>query len=389
MARRVPLAWKNLTHSLPKLAVALSGVAFAVVLMFMQTGFRNALFDSTVQPIEELNADIIIVSNARYSLSRSSRFPLDQLLAARAVEGVASVHPLYIEMLAAVFRTGNRRGRPIRVLGIDTHRSPLRNREVQQQLSKLRQPQAALMDRRTKPVFGLSWKLAEKGVVQTGELANQQISIVGAFDLAADFANEGTLVISKENFADYFPTRAGGRPLSIVDVGLVNVAPGADVAAVRRALLEQMPSELSVFTREAFRTREIQFWAQSTPIGIIFGIGTIMGFVVGVIMCYQVIYTDISDHMAEFATLKAMGYPPKFFANLVITQSVYLSLIGFIPGFLLSWLLFAVIASSTGLLMQMTLLRALLILLLTLAMCVISGGIALRRLLTADPASLF
>ena len=386
---RIPLAWKNLTHSLPKLAIALSGVAFAVVLMFMQTGFRNALFDSTVQPIDELNADSVIVSSARYSLSRSSRFPFDQLLAAQAIEGVADIQPLYIEMLAAVFRTGARRGRPIRVLGIDTHRSPLKNREIESQLVKLRQPQAALMDRRTKPVFGVLAKLADKGIVQTGELADQQIAIVGAFNMAADFANEGTLVISKENFADYFPSRAGGRPLSIVDVGLVNVAPGADVNEVRRALTRRMPRELTVFTRKAFRAREIQFWSQSTPIGIIFGIGTIMGFIVGVIMCYQVIYTDISDHMAEFATLKAMGYPPRFFARLVITESVYLSLLGFIPGLIISWLLFAVIASSTGLLMEMTVLRALLILLLTLVMCVLSGAIALRRLITADPASLF
>ncbi|MCA9177817.1 MAG: hypothetical protein KDB14_25295 [Planctomycetales bacterium] len=386
---RIPLAWKNLTHSKPKLALSLAGVAFAVVLMFMQTGFRNALFDSTVQPIDELDADLVLLSRARYSISRLVRFPHEQLGIAAATPGVREVKPLYIEMLAAVFRCGNRRARPIRVFGIDPDHCPLTNPEILAQLDKIRRPQAALMDRRTKSVFGLDPLLADNNCEQLAELANQKIAIVGAFNLGTDFANEGTLAISAESFADYFPHRGNQHPLNVVDLGLVKVADPARVQEVKARLIKALPPETLVFTRDELRRREIRFWATNTPIGIIFGIGTLMGFVVGVIICYQVIYNDINDHMAEFATLKAMGYPASFFAKLMLTQAVYLSMLGFLPGLLVSWGMFSLLAASTGLLMRMTLWRAAIILALTVLMCVISGAIAMRRLISADPASLF
>jgi len=386
---RIPLAWKNLTHSIPRLLIAVSGVAFAVVLMFMQAGFRNALFDSTVQPIKEMDADLIVVSRARYSLSRSSRFPLDRLLALRSVEGVDHVRPLYIEMLAAILRRGSHRGRPIRVIGIDVHDCPLDNTDIQAQLGELDAPGIALMDRRSKEIYGFDIDELSAGRPQAGELSDRAVTVAGTFKLGTDFANEGTLIMSMENFARYFPFRGQGRPLSIVDVGLLNVQSGADPEHVRELVRQQLPEGLEVFTRSKFRTREVTFWGGSTPIGIFFGIGTVMGFVVGVIICYQVIFTDISDHMAEFATLKAMGYSERYFLTMIVAESIYLSLFGFVPGLLVSLGLFQLIATTTGLLMSMNLPRAAFILLLTVVMCVISGLIALRKLMAADPASLF
>lgn len=386
---RVPLAWKNLTNSIPKLLLSLAGVGFAVVLMFMQTGFRNALFDSTVKPIDEMDAQLIVVSKARNSLSRSSRFPLHELQALHGVEGVTAARPLYIEMLAAVLRKDRRKGRPIRVFGFRGNDCPLRTNDIQRQLPRIRAPQTALMDRRTKPVFGLRPALATRNATQQAELAGREITIVGAFDMGTDFANEGTLVMTAENFADYFPLRGAGRPLSIVDVGLLSIESGLQPATVKSRLTRVLPAHLDVFTRDEFRQREIRFWATKTPIGIIFGIGTVMGFVVGVIICYQVIYTDINDLMAELATLKAMGYPDSYFIRLVLAQSIYLSLLGFLPGLLFSLGLFQVVAGNTGLLMYLTVPRAAFVLGLTVLMCIISGSIALRRLVSADPASLF
>ncbi len=73
-----------------------------------------------------------------------------------------------------------------------------------------------------------------------------------------------------------------------------------------------------------------------------------MGFIVGVIICYQVIYSDIADHMPEFATLKAMGYPNRYFIGLVLQMSLYLSLIGYLPGLLVSAALYQGLATLDG-----------------------------------------
>jgi putative ABC transport system permease protein len=133
----------------------------------------------------------------------------------------------------------------------------------------------------------------------------------------------------------------------------------------------------------------LRFWKKSTPIGFVFGLGLALGFVVGVVVCYQILATEISDHMAELATLKAMGYSPRFFLFFVLEESLYLAVLGFIPGVIGAAICYAGLASATGLLMRLSLDRAGAVFVLTLAMCVVSGLLAIRRLHTAAPADLF
>ncbi|HMO86976.1 MAG TPA: FtsX-like permease family protein, partial [Lacipirellulaceae bacterium] len=222
------------------------------------------------------------------------------------------------------------------------------------------------------------------------ELAERRITLVGTFDLGADFAHDGNLVMSAENFAVYFPQRLHGRdPLSVVDLGIVLVEDGADPGVVRQRIDDEIDDRVLVLTREQFRAQEVKFWDTSTPIGIVFAAGKIIGFVVGMVICYQVIYSDIADHMGEFATLKAMGYGTAYFIGLIVTEAVLLSLIGYVPGAAVSAALYAVLASATGLLLEMSLPSMALVLVLTLLMCIASGLLAVRKLLAADPASLF
>jgi putative ABC transport system permease protein len=173
---------------------------------------------------------------------------------------------------------------------------------------------------------------------------------------------------------------------------VVQLQEGADPAGVVASLKQTFKhtKDVDVLTREDFRQREIRFWDRATPIGIIFLSGTLLGFGVGMIICYQIIYSDISDHIAEFATLKAMGYTRFYFIRLIVRQSVYLSLLGFVPGVLLSWGVFQIVSAKTGLMMSMTPWhRVALVLVLTMVMCITSGLLALRKLEAMDPADLF
>jgi putative ABC transport system permease protein len=222
------------------------------------------------------------------------------------------------------------------------------------------------------------------------ELNGRRVQLVGTFDLGTDFAHDGNLVMSAENFARFFPERLQGRdPLSVVDLGIVHVSPGADENEVRRNIDNLLDDRVWVATRQEFRDQEVKFWDDSTPIGIVFQAGTWIGFVVGFVICYQVIYSDIADHMPEFATLKAMGYGAPYFIGLIVTEAVLLSFIGYVPGLLASTGLYTWLAGATGLLLRMTAPSMLLVFVLTLAMCIGSGVFAVRKLLSADPASLF
>ncbi|MDP1564115.1 MAG: FtsX-like permease family protein [Pirellulaceae bacterium] len=386
---QIPLAWKNLTYDPRRLVVAVSGIAFAVVLMFQQRGFQHALFDSTVEIVRELECDLVLLRPTRFALSVETRFDRSLLDVAASHRGVVSAVPLYVENLGARLRRENQKARPIRVLAFDLDRPMLRDRtrEFASQRNLLDGPSTALMDRLSRSDYGFEFG-SQALFPQTGELNGRELHVVGTFTSGRDFAHTGNLIMSQENFATYF-THRGLAPLQQVDLGLVKVDPQEDISQVQQRLSETMGNEVSVLTKQALIEREIALWDRSTPIGVIFTVGTLMGFVVGVIICYQVLATAIADHLGEFATLKAMGYSNGYFVRLTIQQSVYLAALGFLPGAVLSWVLFQFNASFTALPMSMTLERVLVILLATLVMCIISGMLALRKLFAADPASLF
>ena len=174
-----------------------------------------------------------------------------------------------------------------------------------------------------------------------------------------------------------------------MQLGLVKLAGGVDRTAVQGALARALPPDVRVLTRQQLSDQEEGFWTNSTPVGFIFMLGLAVGFVVGVVICYQILSTEVADHLAEFATLKAIGYYDRYISSVVLQEALWLSLLGFAAGLALGWPLYIILKDKTGLPMTITWARTGLILVLTVAMCVVSGFLALRRVRTADPAEVF
>lgn len=388
---RVFLAWCNLKSDLRRLALAAGGIGFAVLLMLMQLGFRDALFDSVLQLPRQFDADLVVHHPSRYTLAATHLFPRARLNQILGDPDVVSAEPLYIEDVLSMWTPpagadGAEPGRrvPLRVLGFDPRRPVLLGPDIRAQLGLLESPYAILFDRRSKNDYG------QVAVGTRTDLAGKPIEVVGLFDLGTDFAYDGNAILSDRTYALLFPAlRFGASPLDDVDYGLVRLADGADADAVCARLRRTLPGDVTVSTKRAFMAAEYRFWSGATPIGIVFGFGTIMGFVVGTIICYQILYSDIADHIREFATLKAIGYQNTYFIKVVLQEAAILSLLGFLPGLLVSWALYALLSSVTGLVLAPTVERSVWVLGLTLAMCVVSGCLTMRRVLAADPAELF
>lgn len=385
-----PLAWKNLTSSFGKFMQASTGVGFAVVLMFMQIGFRNALLDSNVQLIKLFDADLVIVSRARYNLANERRFSRFLLDRASAIDGVEDCCAVSIERTTARVRVEGFAGRSIRVVCVQLKPNFLKDATLADRVAIADEQSRALVDRRSKSFYGFALKDVDRLRQQYVELNERRLDLGDTFNLGTDFAHDGTLLMSERIFPRYFPWRTrSSNPLEIVDVGLVKIRDSRQLERIRAAIQQLDPNQIDVYSMPAMIARELRFWANNTPIGVIFGIGTIMGLVVGAIICYQIQFTDISDHMPELATLKAMGYSSRYFWSLILCQSLYLACIGFVPGFIVSFGLYTLLASASGLVMFMNFQRVGLVWLLTVAMCLVSGAIAIRKLFRADPASLF
>jgi putative ABC transport system permease protein len=382
----IALAWKNLTESKKRLATSVAGTAFAVVLMFMENGFRNALLDGTVAAIRRIDGDLVLINPQRYIFSEPLQFPRRRLEQARGFAGVASATVLYVEAWRTQWRNpATGLSRRIRVLAYPLDDHVLAIEGVHGQREALERPDTALADRLSKEEeFGP----LHPGV--TSELSGHKLAIAGSFALGTDFQNNGNLILSEANFLRVMPGRRGvSWGSTAIDIGVVRLAQGADAAAVKSALQAALPEDVLVLTIPELAAKEQAFWERVTPVGVVCEIGMVMGFIVGMAICYQVLFSEISDRLSEFATLKAMGYTSQWLMRVVVVQAVFLAVLGYGVGLVLSQLAFRAIHASTGLPMLLKPNDAVLILALALLMCTLSGVLAARKLVAVDPAELY
>jgi putative ABC transport system permease protein len=383
----VSVAWLQLTRDKVRLCVAIAGVAFAVVLVCMQLGFQDALFRSSVRYHQNLRYDLAIVSPKTAFIVQPSSFSRRRLHQVRGVPGVAGVSSLYIGLGSWKNPERPSDSRNIFVLGFDPSDRIFDLRGVESQRDLLKRPDVVLFDASSRPEFGPIPDLvrdAGPAGFRT-EVANRNVQVAGLFELGTSFGIDASLLTSDLNFRRIFPHRQPGQ----IDVGLIHLDRFANAEKVRDAVAAKLPADVLVLTRDGFVKREVDYWSGATPIGYVFSFGVIMGLVVGGIIVYQILFADVSEHLREYATLKAIGYTDLYLFGVVIQEALLLALLGFGPGLLASMLLYRAAGNATQLPLEMNLPLALGVLGLTAVMCAVAGAIALRKVRQADPADVF
>jgi len=379
-----PLGWLQLKHKPLRLAVALLGIGFAVLLIMMQLGFRAALFDSAVRYHERLNYDIALFSPDSVFIVRPEAFSIRRLYMAMGDSDVASVAPVYI--FPAVWKnpwTNSRR--TITLLGFHPSDRILDTPGFDAARGKLTAEDTVLFDARSRPEFGaVASTLRDGGQVFT-EVNNRQVQVAGLFEMGTSFGIDGSLLTSDDNFLRLFPDRSRND----IQLGLITLRPGANPDAVRDRLKQWLPKDVLVLTKPEFVARERAYWNRATPVGYVFAFGAIMGLVVGAIIVYQILFADVSEHLHEYATLRAMGYGNGFVSGIVLQQAVILGVLGFLPGMALAAWLYTRASAATSLPLEVTPERAGIVFVMTLGMCALSALLAVRKVRRLDPAEVF
>lgn len=373
----LPVAWHMLTDRPMRLTLSLTAVTFAVVIMFMELGFFNGTNDSSANLPPLFDCDLVVSNESKTHLKTGDEFPEFWLRMAAGIEGVDAVTPMYS---GADYWWNPQTGERNRVfmIGVDPLDPMFATEIVTPLSSELQKPDTIIFDRLSR---------RELGAIQTGTIAllgNGPTEVVGLFDLGSNFTYEGHVITSAASFL-----RLHGQSSHSIDLGLIRINPDADVTAVRLAIQEKLPSNALLLTPREILDREIRMTTQSSPAGIVFGIGLLVGLGIGIIICYQILFNEVNDNLAQFATLKAMGHQPGFLSGIVIYQALLMSMIGFLPGTILSFGLYALIEHFTQIQMFLTPARILVILGLTTGMCLISGSLAVKKVKGGDPANLF
>lgn len=375
---RTPLAWRNVTHKKPAMAISAGAVSFAVLIMFMELGFLKGLYDSQTALARHLRADLVMISATQHTLTADETFPLTRLEAALGFPGVKNVAPVYLEdMSLRNPSTGVEQN--LRVIAFDLNKPVFDHPDIERQVDRLSLPRTLLYDSASRSLLG---PVREGSEV---ELGRRKVAITGTFKLGADYFYDGNAVTSADTL---FSLLRDSSPQS-VSLGVIQLDDEADQAAVLASLRRALRGDVEILSRAEIISREESYWRKSTAAGSVFTLGVVVGFIIGVIITYQILYTDISDHLPQLATMKAIGYNNRDVLAIVLKQGVMIGIMGFIPAVVLTFALYAGLTTITSIQTVLTLPRIGLVFGLTMIMCLASGLLAARRALSADPADLF
>ncbi len=379
------IAWLQLRFEKVRLLVALLGVSFAVILILMQLGFQQALFVSAARFHSNFSYDLAMYSPKMLYIVQPRFFARARLVQARGVAGVRAVAPVYLGQTVWEDPADPSDNRNVYVVGFDPSDEVFTLPGVLEHREELREPDVVLFDALSRAEYGPVPELLDRyGRVGT-EIASRWVEVVGTYQLGTSFGIDATVVTNDLNFRRLFPERRAAQ----IDLGLIHLEEGADPQAVKRAIRARVAEDVGILTRAEFIEREVDYWRSATPIGLVLGFGVAVGITVGSIIVYQILFADVSDHVREYATLKAMGYTDRFLSMVVIKEALILAVLGFVPGFGVALLLYRTAEQATQLPMTMTAPRVAGVLALTIGMCCLAGAMALRKVRKADPAEVF
>jgi putative ABC transport system permease protein len=389
MFQKLPVAWLQLKHQKIRLVIALSGVIFAVVIVFMQFGIRDALFDSAIRFHESLNGDCVIISPRSTSLIAMDAFSERRLGQTTAFPEVDFVAPIYLGFAQWKNTQTRNYWRNILVIGFDTRYPVFTSQEINDKIPEINLSERILFDRESREEFGPivnDYKKNNEVITEIGsEGINSKIHVVGLFSLGTSFGSDGNILTSHLNFLRIVNTRGKG----FVHVGLIKLKPGSDVNGFMDKLRKHLPKDVRVLSKAEYINFDKDYWQSSTAIGFIFSLGVLLGIIVGIVVVYQILYTNVSEHLPEYATLKALGYRHRYLLKVVFQQAFFIAIMGYLPGFLITLVQYEITKQATLLPIGMTLERAVVVFVSTLAMCLVSGATAVRKLKDADPADIF
>jgi putative ABC transport system permease protein len=380
---RLPIGWLQLTHSRTRFASALAGVAFANVLVFVQLAIMNSMATATMKPYGFFQADIMISASDANSLSEGGNVARQWMFQAMEDPAVMSGTGLFVANVSwqRIDKTLS-----LNTFGMDPAQSAFFSPEMAARTGTLQLQNSGILDRLSRGLPPDVTAAIRPQSPLSFEVNGTTLTLYDTFSGGGGFGADGYMIVSDQTFLNLFPARSSGAPDHI----LLKLTAGADPETVVTRLGERITDKsLRIRSFATAAAEDLSYQQTKRPTGIIFGFGVIIGILVGIVIVYQVLSTDVADHLSEYATFKAMGYGQKFFLGIVLEEALILGVLGFIPGFAVANLVLAGMARATNLPVAMTPGMAAIVFIGTVIACLLSGAIATRRLAAADPADLF
>ncbi|MDX1930036.1 MAG: ABC transporter permease DevC [Pirellulaceae bacterium] len=380
----VAIGWSQLSHGKTRMIVALCGVSVIVAMILTVLSLKDAVIESTLQVPKSLKGDVIVMSARTQTILRPAPFPRRFLDRLHGIDGVAAVSSVAIEN-ARWINPETRQEHPIRVFGLDLEFDVIALPGIDPGEPRLKMKDTIIFDASSRPKFGPVAQRFKSGQGFSTEVNGRRVDVCGLTYAGVSIAADGNLFTTHANFQRLFPNLGGSRS----HIGVIRLKASSSQAEVARQVREMLGSEARVLTRTEMMEAEKAFMKLNDPVDDIMGMIASVAFFVGMIIVYQILYTDVVNHLPQFATLKAIGFTGFFLLGIILAEGVILSLLGFGPGLIMAHGLTILAQHATLLPVTITLSNTFGVLLAAISMCVFAASIAVRKITQAEPASVF
>lgn len=369
------LAKRNLFQDKLRLAVTLTGVVFAVVLIIIELGLFVGFIQTTSALIDHSQADLWITSSHVPYLELGVPLNERKFYQVEAVPGVAGADKYIVRYTRWNRLDGGQN--QIQIVGFNpdsTWGGPWN--VVQGSIDDLKTPDAVMVDEVYKNKLGVS------RIGEVFEINGHRARVVGFTHGIRSFTTSPCVFTSFRNALDYAPLHDNQTTYV-----LVRVEPGADIEEVRQNIRERVDG-VAVLTTKEFSRMTQKYWTFTTGAGIAILLAAVLGVIVGFVVVAQTIYATTMDHIKEFGTLKAMGAPNAYVQKVILIQAGISAAIGYVVGIGVSAVIVR-FGQPAGAPILLNWFMALVTLALTLSMCMGAALISINKVTKLDPATVF
>jgi putative ABC transport system permease protein len=372
----VDLATKSLLHDKLRFAITVTGVAFAVALVFVQVGLFLGLLDNASITIEHIDADLWVTSRNTPNVDFAHTFPETAVQRVRSIPGVARADNLIVWFMTVNLPSGAQEGTLAYALE-DFRRWNIPWNVEEGDLSDLRRGQYFFLDDSAVRRYG-PFRVGEYR-----EVLGQRLKIIGRTKDARSFTTTPISFMDFERAQKLSYQQLANKTTYV----LVKLAPGADLERVRAEIRRRLPYN-DVYTKKEWAKRSRAYWVESTGIGLNMVLTVFLGCLVGIVVVAQTLYTSTMEHIKEFGTVKAIGGGNGDIYRILGKQAAIAAVVGFLLGAAMSYAMRPAIAKIDLKLIIPTSL-SLIVFVGAVVMCLAAAMISFRKVASIDPALVF
>jgi putative ABC transport system permease protein len=372
----ISIARKNLFYNRTRLAVALGGVVFGVVLTLIQIGILLGFLNNATVVIDKSPADLWIMAPGTQNQDMAHPIPERTVERARATPGVEwAVNSI---VAWGVWRGKDGKEENVEIVGVDLDGPVGIPYKVDPAVAaRLREYGTVLLDDAEKK------RLNVEHAGEVIELWGRRAEVVGFTQGGRSFTTAPMLVAAYDQAKEYLFTPMADKTIFVQ----VKAKPGVKVSVVQENLRQRLDG-VEVLTAAEFRFRSKWYWLVTTGVGTGFLISALMGFLIGGAIVAQVLYANVVEHLKEYAVLKALGASPKRLVGILLEQALYVGFGGCGLAAIIAAVLGRVVeATQTPIWIPWYLIACSFF--VTLAVCLTAAWVPAAKLRKLEPAMVF